>query len=256
VSSLLSRLPPRSPLFPYTTLFRSGRANRARRRRVLGAHASPGRTPFPAAYPPTRKNTASVCSAQEIGASSGMVFSGLVTRSAPGPSATSAVTSQWPRTTPRIASARSASTPVSRPPRGGRVSGRGRVSGTADLRVAAEGDEGEVAQGEGARSQVAAVGARPGVEPHRAEAGRHGVRAEAQTGEADIRHEPGPVVRGAARPDAGGRPEVRGVVRGGAGAAVQGDVVHRQRRERPGGPGAHDRAVAVAEQGEPGVPVH
>src|SRR5690606_42030356 len=83
VSSLLSRLPPRSPLFPYTTLFRSGRANRARRRRVLGAHASPGRTPFPAAYPPTRKNTASVCSAQEIGASSGMVFSGLVTRSAP-----------------------------------------------------------------------------------------------------------------------------------------------------------------------------
>src|SRR3712207_7162947 len=42
------RRPPRSTLFPYTTLFRSRRANRGRESDLVGVdHASAGRTPAP-----------------------------------------------------------------------------------------------------------------------------------------------------------------------------------------------------------------
>lgn len=68
-----------------------------------------------AAYPPTKKNTASVCSTHDSGASSGMNASGLETATVPRGPSTHAVTSQCPSTTPAIASARSASTPRSRP---------------------------------------------------------------------------------------------------------------------------------------------
>src|SRR3712207_7794437 len=45
------RRPPRSTLFPYTTLFRSGGGGHARRRRRAGGGAVPGQRRLPAVLP-------------------------------------------------------------------------------------------------------------------------------------------------------------------------------------------------------------
>ncbi|MDU0293456.1 hypothetical protein NUG22_29960 [Saccharothrix longispora] len=91
-------------------------------RRTLDHHGVVERA---APNPPVKKNRPSTWSTQLAGASSGIHRSGLSTTS-PSSVSTSAVTSQWPSTTPTTASARVASTrgsrPVTatRPPRAGR----------------------------------------------------------------------------------------------------------------------------------------
>ena len=89
----------------------------------LPARGSGGRPPGlaelrAAAYPPTKKKIARVWKIHDAGARAGRAASGLASCSrAPDGErvSTSAVTSQWPRITPAMASARSALTLRSRP---------------------------------------------------------------------------------------------------------------------------------------------
>src|SRR6266496_6103428 len=61
---LMIRRPPRSTLFPYTTLFRSRRT--AHRTTALGAHHLPPTTPQPARLPRSEEHTSELQSRRDL----------------------------------------------------------------------------------------------------------------------------------------------------------------------------------------------